>query len=138
MGRITLEGTLVRRIDLHHESEKSNKDYRISVTCIEVDAYHVYTEHGPAGNLNQGRRLTPSPVSYSSAMRQADQASDDKQQGRSGSSRYDLVADKHFGHPSAPATATPATAPGAGSPRPPKMRLSELSAASRARLLAPF
>ena len=77
MPRPTIEGTVVRQIDMHHSSAGSNKDYRITISQVGTGQYRVYTEHGPAGRLNNGKELTKSPVGIGQATRLADEALDE-------------------------------------------------------------
>lgn len=40
------------------KSTKSNKDYRITISEVAPDQCRVYTEHGPADHLQNGKELT--------------------------------------------------------------------------------
>lgn len=117
MPRPNIVGTLIRRIDMHHSSIGKNKDYRITVTEEAAGKYRVYTEHGPAGKLNQGKEQTPSPVSLVSALHLADQLRDGKIKQ---SDSYQVLSDQRFNQPSAP---TPPPAPPKPA-RPPRPRMS--------------
>lgn len=76
MAKPQIVGTLLRQIDMNFCGQGvsggwSNKDYRISVTIDASGSYHVYTEHGPAGRLQNGaeRHLgNPSLVSAADSL----------------------------------------------------------------------
>ena len=139
MPRPTMEGAVLRRIDLHCNDGSSNKDYRITVTQLASGLCHVYTEHGPHGRLNQGGELTDQPVALGEAERLADDASYKKQHGRS---RYRLIQDQRYPsrNQADASTAQASTAPAAAKParQAPKRSLSDLSDESRKQLLPRF
>lgn len=126
MPRPTIQGNIRRVIDMNHRSAGKNKDYRITISEVATDQYRVYTEHGPAGRLNNGGELTTASVDWFKANSMADNARDaKKKQGDS----YQVTSDKSFGMPA------PAPAPKA-SPRKKRKLISAktLSPASRAAL----
>lgn len=127
MPRPTIVGTIIRRIDMHHQSNGKDKDYRITIAEEAPGQYRVYTEYGPAGRLNQGRELTQRVVSYGAAETMAEQSRDKK---RSQTDAYQVVSDVMLAQPSRP------TPP----PPPPRTRISAdtLSPASRATLTTIF
>ena len=124
MPRPTIVGTQIRRIDMHHSSAGKNKDYRITISEESPGQYRVYTEHGPAGTVNQAQEETKNVVSYSAAETLADKLRDDK---RNQSDAYQVVSDRMLAQPTKP---TP----------PPRARVSaeSLSPASRAALTTIF
>ena len=130
MPRPTIIGTQIRRIDMHHSSAGKNKDYRITISEESPGQYRVYTEHGPAGRLNQGQEKTKNAVSYSAAETMADKLRDDK---RSQADAYQVLSDRMLTQPTKP---TPPAPP----PPPPRTRVSAdtLSPASRAALTTIF
>ena len=130
MPRPTIVGTQIRRIDMHHSSAGKNKDYRITISEESPGQYRVYTEHGPAGRLNQGQEKTKNAVSYSAAETMADKLRDDK---RSQADAYQVLSDRMLTQPTKP---TPPAPP----PPPPRTRVSAdtLSPASRAALTTIF
>lgn len=130
MPRPTIIGTQIRSIDMHHSSAGKNKDYRITISEESPGQYRVYTEHGPAGRLNQGQEKTKNVVSYSAAETLADKLRDDK---RNQSDAYQVVSDRMLAQPTKP---TPPPPP----PPPPRARVSAetLSPASRAALTTIF
>lgn len=127
MPRPTIVGTHIRRIDMHHSSAGKNKDYRITISEETPGMYRVYTEHGPAGRLNQGQEKTKRVVSYGAAETLAEKLRDDK---RNQSDVYQVVSDQMLAQPTKP------TPP----PPPPRIRVSSetLSPASRAALTTIF
>ena len=130
MPRPTIIGTQIRRIDMHHSSAGKNKDYRITISEESPGQYRVYTEHGPAGRLNQGQEKTKNAVSYSAAETMAEKLRDDK---RSQADAYQVLSDLMLTQPTKP---TPPAPP----PPPPRTRVSAdtLSPASRAALTTIF
>ena len=63
MARPQIIGTVVRRVDMNHsginsKGRQSDKDYRITITVDASGVYHLYTEHGPAGRLQNGAEVT--------------------------------------------------------------------------------
>ena len=130
MPRPTIVGTQIRRIDMHHSSAGKNKDYRNTISEESPGQYRVYTEHGPAGRLNQGQEKTKNVVSYSAAETMADKLRDDK---RSQADAYQVMSDRMLVQPTRP---TPPAPP----PPPPRSRVSAdtLSPASRAALTTVF
>ena len=132
MPRPTIEGTVVRQIDMHHSSAGSNKDYRITISQVGTGQYRVYTEHGPAGRLNNGKELTKSPVGIGQATRLADEARDKKINQRDS---YSVQSDRDFAAKSAPQPSPPSQKP---SPARPLVSVDSLSPASRAKLVAIF
>jgi hypothetical protein len=127
MPRPTIVGTQIRRIDMHHSSAGKNKDYRITISEESPGKYRVYTEHGPAGKLNQGQEKTKNVVSYSAAETLAEKLRDDK---RNQADVYRVVSDQMLAQPTRPTPPAP----------PPRARVSAdtLSPASRAALTTIF
>ena len=132
MPRPTIEGTVVRQIDMHHSSAGSNKDYRITISQVGASQYRVYTEHGPAGRLNNGKELTKSPVGIGQATRLADEARDKKINQRDS---YSVQSDRDLAAQTAPQPSPPIHKP---SPARPLASVDSLSPASRAKLVAIF
>lgn len=131
MPRPNIVGKLVRRIDMHHASSGKNKDYRITVAEERPSRYRVYTEHGPAGKLNQGKEQTPSPVSLTSALHLADQLRDAK---INQADSYRVIEDKRM--PSSEAN-TPAPTPPVRTHRP-SVSAENLSDVCKVRLASMF
>ena len=132
MPRPTIEGTVVRQIDMHHSSAGSNKDYRITISQVGTGQYSVYTEYGPAGRLQNGKELTKSAVGIGQATRLADEARDKKINQRDS---YRVQSDRDFAvtpalQPSTPIQRTP--------PARPLISVESLSPESRAKLVAIF
>ena len=73
MPRPTITGTVIRVIDMRHTGPGKNKDYRITITQEAAGMFRVYTEHGPAGRLNNGSERTIRGVSMSAATRMVDE-----------------------------------------------------------------
>lgn len=73
MPRPTIEGQVIRRIDMNYMNPKtgSNKDYRITVSELSSGLCNVYTEYGPAGRLQNGK-LVAAGVPPSRADMEAD------------------------------------------------------------------
>lgn len=132
MARPNIVGQVVRCIDMRHTSSSSNKDYRITITGVSPGQYRVYTEHGPADRLQNGRELTSSPVSQRQADRLAVEACEKKMQQRDA---YSVLRDNH----TPPSATTQAPAP-VSPPTPKRVCISAdtLSTASRSRLSAVF
>ena len=132
MPRPTIEGTVVRQIDMHHSSAGSNKDYRITISQVGTGQYRVYTEYGPAGRLQNGKELTKSAVGIGQATRLADEARDKKINQRDS---YRVQSDRDF-------AVTPALQPSTTIQRTPPARplisVESLSPESRAKLVAIF
>lgn len=92
MGRPTIIGQVIRWIDLHCGHDGHNKDYRITVTQDGAGDCRVYSEHGPAGRLQDGMERTQhGPVSLQAAMAMANDLASSKKRGRS---RYETVRDE--------------------------------------------
>jgi hypothetical protein len=85
-----MEGTAIRRIDMHCGQNSSNKDYRITVTQLSGGLCRVYFEHGPAGRLQQGGEKTAKDLPVVIAMQVADKLILEKENGRS---RYSVMKD---------------------------------------------
>ncbi|TXT28135.1 MAG: hypothetical protein FD131_3268 [Rhodocyclaceae bacterium] len=134
MPRPTIAGTVIRRIDMRHTSSSSNKDYRITISQEPDGQCRVYTEHGPADRLQNGKELTDSPVGIGKARLMADEARDKKINQRDS---YTVLIDQAFAAPAAPSAAAPASAPKAVPVRKPILANS-LSPASRATLATMF
>ena len=132
MPRPTIEGNVVRQIDMHHSSAGSNKDYRITVSQVGTGQYRVYTEHGPAGRLQNGKELTQSPVGIGQATRLADEARDKKINQRDS---YNVQSDRDFAGTSSPQPSTPIQRT---PPARPLLSVDSLSPESRAKLVAIF
>lgn len=132
MARPNIIGEVVRCIDMRHASSSSNKDYRITITQVSPGQYRVYTEHGPANRLQNGRELTSSPISRSQADRLAENARVKKIKQRDS---YRVRSDNHT--PPSATRQAPAPAP---PPSPKRVGLSAdtLSTASRSRLSIVF
>ena len=132
MPRPTIEGTIVRQIDMHHSSAGSNKDYRITISQVGTGQYRVYTEYGPAGRLQNGKELTKSAVGIGQATRLANEARDKKINQRDS---YRVQSDRDF-------AVTPAPQPSTPIQRTPQARplisVESLSPESRAKLVAIF
>ena len=132
MPRPQIEGTLVRQIDMNHQNpaKGSNKDYRITVSQRVDGLFNVYTEHGPAGRLQNGRAVGEG-LGESAARFKADEIRDEK---INQSDSYSVTSDRNLAKaaPAAPAPAAPKAAP----------RLltsaAQLSPASRAALASIF
>src|SRR5574337_1072091 len=125
MPRPTIEGSIIRQIDMRCTANGSHKDYRITITQDpRTLGCRVYTEYGPAGFLRQGKELPGAPFSPDSANHTADVICSRK---RSQRDSYTVLSDKTFPTPGIP---SPAPAPA------PRQRLSvdTLSAASRDKL----
>ena len=133
MPRPTIEGSVVRQIDMHHSSAGSNKDYRITISQVGASQYRVYTEHGPAGRLNNGKELTKSLVGIGQATRLAEEARDKKINQQDS---YDVMSDRDFG--STPAPQQPPAPIQNPSPARPRVSAESLSPESRAQLGAIF
>ena len=136
MPRPTIEGTVVRQIDMHHSSAGSNKDYRITISQVGTGQYRVYTEYGPAGRLQNGKELTKSAVGIGQATRLADEARDKKINQRDS---YSVQSDRDFAAKPAP-QAAPQPSPPIQKPSParPLVSVDSLSPESRAKLVAIF
>lgn len=132
MPRPILEGRLIRQIDMHHSSAGKNKDYRISVTQSSEGGYRVYSEHGPAGKLNQGQQKTKREVSWSGAKSMAEALIAEK---RSQTDAYQVVSDQMLSEPASANAAPPSPPLLAPSKR---VTFDSLSAASRAKLVSIF
>lgn len=129
MPRPTIEGSIIRQIDMRCTANGSNKDYRITITQDpRTLGCRVYTEYGPADSLRQGNELLGAPFSTNSAHHAADVIRDRKWSQRD---CYTVLSDKTF-----PTTGILSPAP---SPAP-RQRLSvdTLSAASRDKLVGIF
>lgn len=124
MPRPNIIGKPIRRIDMHHSSPGKNKDYRVTISEEGTGKYRVYTEHGPAGKLNQGKEQTTSSVSLGSALNLANQLRDAK---INQTDSYHVVTDTNL--------ATPTQA--ARAPRP-TMSADDLSDVCKVRLAAMF
>lgn len=133
MPRPTINGTLVRRINMNHtgvtsKGRRSNKDYRITISVDAGGEYHLYTEYGPAGHLQNGEEhALAAPRSASSVKRRADELRDVKTNKRDS---YDVVNDQHFGSAQA-ATPNPITPPIKAAPPEPLKSIASLSEAVR-------
>lgn len=57
MARPEIEGRVIRHIDLNCTRGNSNKDYRITISYVELSGYSVYSEYGPVGSLRNGQVL---------------------------------------------------------------------------------
>jgi hypothetical protein len=135
MPRPTIAGTVIRRIDMRHTGSGSNKDYRITVSQEQDGKCRVYTEHGPADRLQNGKELTTSPVGAGKARLMADEARDKKIKQRDS---YTVLVDQAFAAPAAaPSAAAPAPAPKSAPVRKP-ISANSLSPASRATLATMF
>lgn len=134
MPRPTIAGTVIRRIDMRHTSSGSNKDYRITVSQEQDGKCRVYTEHGPADRLQNGKELTTSPVGAGKARLMADEARDKKIKQRDS---YTVLFDQTFVVPATSSAAAPAPAPKAAPVRKP-ISANSLSPASRATLATMF
>lgn len=134
MPRPTIAGTVIRRIDMRHTSSGSNKDYRITVSQEQDGKCRVYTEHGPADRLQNGKELTTSPVGAGKARLMADEARDKKIKQRDS---YTVLFDQTFVVPATSSAAAPAPAPKAAPVRQP-ISANSLSPASRATLATMF
>ena len=114
MARPAIIGTVVRRIDMNHygvnsKGRRSNKDYRITITVDTAGVYHLYTEYGPAGNLQNGSKvtlITAPPLHV--AENKANELIKAKQTQRDA---YSIVSDQRFASnqpaPSAPVSPPP-------------------------------
>ena len=131
MPRPTIVGTVIRQIDMRHSSAGKNKDYRITVSEETPGQCRVYTEHGPANRLNQGKEQTPSPLSMGAALSMAESLRDGK---INQADSYQVTNDRKFA-PKAPA---PSPAPKATVPFRPLVSVESLSPASRAKLASIF
>lgn len=134
MPRPTIAGTVIRRIDMRHTSSGSNKDYRITVSQEQDGKCRVYTEHGPADRLQNGKEMTTSPVGAGKARLMADEARDKKIKQRDS---YTVLFDQTFVVPATSSAAAPAPAPKAAPVRKP-ISANSLSPASRATLATMF
>lgn len=111
MARPNITGTLLRQIDMNFSGKSaaggwSNKDYRISVTVDASGSYHVYTEYGPAGRLQNGQEHhLSSPSSASAAQSEADTHVRAKKLHRDS---YKVVNDQFFS-PVSPTQSPPVT-----------------------------
>ena len=132
MPRPTIEGVVVRQIDMRHKSTKSNKDYRITISEVAPDQCRVYTEHGPADHLQNGKELTSRLVSLGEANRLANNARDKKLNQRDS---YDVRRDQKFAGTSAQQPSSPTTN---ASPARPRRPIASLSPESRGKLVAVF
>lgn len=133
MPRPTLNVTLVRRINMNHtgvtsKGRRSNKDYRITISVDAGGEYHLYTEYGPAGHLQNGEEhALAAPRSASSANRRADELRDLKKNKRDS---YQVLNDQDFG-PAQAASPNPITTPVKASPPKPLKSIASLSEAFR-------
>lgn len=134
MPRPTIAGTVIRRIDMRHTSSGSNKDYRITVSQEQDGKCRVYTEHGPADRLQNGKELTTSPVGAGKARLMADEARNKKIKQRDS---YTVLFDQTFVVPATSSAVAPAPAPKAAPVRKP-ISANSLSPASRATLATMF
>lgn len=135
MPRPTISGTVIRRIDMHHSSPGKDKDYRITISQEPDGLCRVYTEHGPAGKLQNGKEQTKNPISAGQADVMADNLRDGKIKQ---TDSYDVVSDRRF---SATATSQAKPAPAQTTTQAPVRKLisaDSLSPASRAALAAIF
>lgn len=132
MARPNIIGEVVRCIDMRHTSASSNKDYRITIAQVSPGQYRVYTEHGPADRLQNGKELSSSPVSRWQADQLANEGRDKKIVQRDA---YRVLRDDHT--PPAATTQGPTPAP---KPSPKRVRISAatLSTTSRSRLSIVF
>lgn len=135
MPRPTISGTVIRRIDMNHTSHSKDKDYRITVTQEPDGLCRVYTEHGPAGKLLNGKERTRRPAFVVSALAMADNIRNAKIKQPDS---YDIVSDRRFS-----ATATPSDKPAPVQPAPQApvrklISIDSLSPVSRAALAAIF
>jgi len=133
MPRPTISGTLIRRIDMNHTGvtstgRRSNKDYRITISVDAGGEFHLYTEYGPAGHLQNGEEhALAAPRSASSVNRRADELRDLKKNKRDS---YQVVNDQDFG-PAQAASPNPITTPVKASPPKPLKSIASLSEAVR-------
>ena len=91
MARPQITGTVIRRVELHCTAGRSNKDYVITMTGVQ-NGYLVLTEYGPHRKLQNGKYLTPSPVSLASATKIVDDLVAEKRQNKG----YQLVSDERL------------------------------------------
>ena len=131
MARPNIVGTVLRRVDLNFNGTSksgaySDKDFRITLTVDAGGEYHVYTEHGPAGSLQNGKEIALSSSSDIGLAEQAVWNQIARKQGQADA--YKLVSDQTFATQSQPQKA-PQPAPR----KPPQDRVSieTLSASSR-------
>ena len=90
------------------KGRRSNKDYRITISVDAGGEYHLYTEYGPAGHLQNGEEhALAAPRSASSANRRADELRDLKKNKRDS---YQVLNDQDFG-PAQASTPNPITPP---------------------------
>ncbi len=134
MPRPKIEGTLVRQIDMNHRNpaKGSDKDYRITVSQRADGLFNVYTEHGPAGKLQNGKAVSEG-LGESAAHFKADEIRDGK---INQSDSYKVTNDRSYAK-AAPAAAPAAPAAPKAAPRP-LITSEQLSPASRAALATIF
>lgn len=130
MPRPKIEGTVRRVIDMHHSSPGKNKDYRITVSEFAPGQHHVYTEHGPANKLQNGKQVNSASLSWAQAQAKADEIRHEKQ---TQSDAYVVTSDRTLQTPSNTPALAKAAKPAAKTKRP-VVKAAKLSAASRAAL----
>ena len=131
MPRPTIVGTVLRRVDLNFNGisksgKFSNKDFRITLTIDAAGEYHVYTEYGPAGSLQNGKEIALSSRRDIGLAQQ--EVSNQSSRKQNQADAYKLVSDQSFMAP-----AQPQKAPQPAPRKPPQDRVSieTLSASSR-------
>lgn len=134
MPRPQIIGTVVRRVDLNHsginsKGGRSDKDYRITISVDATGVYHLYTEYGPAGHLQNGAEvilITAPPLHV--AENKANELIKAKQTQRDA---YSVVSDQRFANapqaPNIPPPPPPSSKPVAK----PRVSIETLSAPSR-------
>ena len=110
MARPNIVGTVLRRVDLNFNGKSksgaySDKDFRITLTIDAAGEYHVYTEHGPAGKLQNGKEIALSSRSDIGLAEQAVGNQIARKQGQADA--YKLVSDQTFATQSQPQKAPP-------------------------------
>lgn len=136
MPRPSIIGTLVRRIDMQYAGvtatgRRSNKDYRITLSVDDSGVHYLYSEHGPAGRLQNGKvHVLKDPRSLAAAHGCADALRDSKKNQRDS---YQILKDEHFSlaPAAAPNQAPKSTTAQSTAPTAPLRNIASLSDASR-------
>ena len=128
MPRPTITGTVIRVIDMRHTGPGKNKDYRITITQEAAGMFRVYTEHGPAGRLNNGSERTIRGVSMSAATRMADELCSQK---RRQTDAYQVLSDRYLDAPTPPVARSPDSASPPPAATRPKANLDSLTTSRR-------